>query len=107
MTGKDLLGQISKKDDNIVELKKKVEELKRESLNADWVSLQEEITEYRVILGQWTEVNSSPINRATSPIIQRKAQEEEPEPEPEEEEEEEEDAPAPAPVQLGKRKRGG
>ena len=88
----------------MIELKKKVDELKREKLNADWVSLQEEITEYRVILGGWKDVIVSPIRKAVSRsiVVEQDEDEEEEEEEEEVEEEEEEEAP----VKLGKRKRG-
>ena len=56
--GAGALADVKAKDDKVVELQKKVEELKREKLNADWVSLQEEITEYRVILGGWKDVSA-------------------------------------------------
>merc|ERR1711935_684158 len=56
-----LLRDIALKDEKINELQKKVEELQREKLNADWISLQEEITEYRVILTGWgNEIPYSP-----------------------------------------------
>merc|ERR1711935_512564 len=55
------LRDIALKDEKINELQKKVEELQREKLNADWISLQEEITEYRVILTGWgNEIPYSP-----------------------------------------------
>jgi len=47
------LVEITSKDDKVVTLQKNVEELQREKLNADWISLQEEITEYKVILTGW------------------------------------------------------
>jgi len=131
--GAGALADVKAKDDKVVELQKKVEELKREKLNADWVSLQEEITEYRVILGGWKDVSASPIRKARA-IVEPEPEpesesEEEPEPEPEpeeepeeeeemeeeqeepeeeeeeEEEEEDEEEEAVEPVKLGKRKR--
>jgi len=103
-----LLADIKGKDDKVIELKKKVEELKREKLNADWVSLQEEITEYRVILGGWRDVIVSPIKKAVSrsTVVEEEESEEEAEVMEEEEEEEEEDESEEEPVKLGKRKRG-
>lgn len=102
-----LLADIKGKDDKVIELKKKVEELKREKLNADWVSLQEEITEYRVILGGWKDVIVSPIKKAVSrsTVVQEESEEEE-EDEVMEEEEEEAEIEEDEPVKLGKRKRG-
>jgi len=47
------LVEIVSKDDKVISLQKNVEELQREKLNADWISLQEEITEYKVILTGW------------------------------------------------------
>jgi len=82
-----LLNDIKSKDDEIANLKKKVEELQREKLNAMFVSLQEEITEYREILYGWKEqiVNTgSPMKKAYEPTSKVR------EPEPVEEEEEEE-----------------
>jgi len=95
-----LLSDIKGKDDKVIELKKKVDELKREKLNADWVSLQEEITEYRVILGGWKDVIKSPIRKAVSRSVVAEESEEGSEEGSEVEMEEEE-----APVKLGKRKR--
>jgi len=116
-----ILADIKGKDDKVVELQKKVEELKREKLNADWVSLQEEITEYRVILGGWKDVSASPIRRATKVVVTEVEEEEEEEEEIEEaedvleeeeeeeieeaEEEMEEEDEEVEPVKLGKRKR--
>ena len=47
------LVEIVSKDDKVITLQKNVEELQREKLNADYISLQEEITEYKVILTGW------------------------------------------------------
>ena len=84
-----------------------MEELKREKLNADWVSLQEEITEYRVILGGWKEYTDIPMKLAVSPSphAEDEAEEEEHEEEEEEQEQEEEPAKVVEPLKLGKRKR--
>merc|ERR1711959_403652 len=87
-TEEGLLGDVVAKDDKIVDLQKKVEELQREKLNADWISLQEEITEYRVILTGW----GTEIPPRVEPQVY------EPEPEPESEPEEPEPEPAPKPV---------
>lgn len=113
------LEEIKDLDGKVVDLQKKVEELKREKLNADWVSLQEEITEYRVILGGWKDVSASPIRRATRMVVPEEDEEEEEveeeeaemeeDTEAQEDEEEEQDdgeePDSPPPVSLGKRKR--
>merc|ERR1712196_266812 len=62
-----LIADIKAKDEETANLKKKVEELQREKLNAIFVSLQEEITEYREILDGWKERivnNGSPMKKA-------------------------------------------
>jgi len=97
-----LLNDLTAKDDKINDLQKKVEELQREKLNADWISLQEEITEYKVILTGWRdELPYTPGPMAPPPAAameEDEEEEEEEEEEVEEEEEEDEEAPAPAPA---------
>eukprot|EP00658_Telonema_sp_P-2_P041193 TRINITY_DN29458_c0_g1_i2.p1 TRINITY_DN29458_c0_g1~~TRINITY_DN29458_c0_g1_i2.p1 ORF type:complete len:525 (+),score=231.30 TRINITY_DN29458_c0_g1_i2:178-1752(+) len=56
-----IFADIESRDNKINDLQKKVEELQREKLNADWISLQAEITEYKVILTGWRDELNLPF----------------------------------------------